>query len=128
MKTAHALAALSITTLIVGSSLLSLSSAEAQRRPLSCRSEESTFVETETKNYWVNICGGDYPGFYVAMEKRRPKNRIRLPLQDYDPQGNYFEAVNGQYLYILAKTPRGMFLTVTQGTRELLREPVLKVW
>ncbi len=103
-------------------------SALAQARPLNCRSSESTFVMTETKNYWINICGGDLPGYYVAMNKKDPSLVIRLPLKEWDPQGNYFEAVNGDYTYILAKTPRGMFLTVSQGYRELLREPVLEMW
>jgi hypothetical protein len=34
----------------------------------------------------------------------------------------------GDVIYILAKTPRGMFLTVTQGSKELLRQPVLRPW
>lgn len=93
-----------------------------------CEEGESTFVITETENYWIYICGGDYPGSYVGVEKQNPSNAIRLPLSDYDPQGNYFEAVNGDVIYILARTPRGTFLTVTQGTEELLREPVLQPW
>ncbi|MDG2991044.1 hypothetical protein L3556_08915 [Candidatus Synechococcus calcipolaris G9] len=99
-----------------------------QGRPLRCQNTESTFVETETKNYWVNICGGDFPAYYVAMNKGDRNQSIRLRLSDYDPQGNYFEAVNQSYIYILSKTPRGMFLTVSQGTKELLREPVLQPW
>lgn len=93
-----------------------------------CQPEESTFVETETEHYWVYICGGDNPVTYVGIDKQDPSFAIRLPLSDYDPQGNFFEAVNGNVSYILAKTPRGMFLTVTQGSQELLREPVLQPW
>lgn len=100
----------------------------AQARPLNCRSSESTFVATETKSYWVNICGGDLPAYYVAMNKQDRSLKIRLPLADWDRQGNYFEAVNGDYTYILAKTPKGMFLTVSKGARELLRENVLVPW
>lgn len=100
----------------------------AQARPLNCRANESTFVTTETKSYWVNICGGDLPGYYVAMNKQDQTLNIRLPLTDWDRQGNYFEAVNGDYTYILAKTPKGMFLTVSKGTKELLREVVLVPW
>lgn len=96
--------------------------------PISCRSGESTFVATETQNFWVFICGGDNPGTYLGVDKSNPRSFIRVPLRDYDRQGNYFEAVNGDFTYILSKTPRGMFLTVSQGTRELLREPVLQPW
>lgn len=114
-------------TLIVALAIAPLP-ALGQTRPLRCQSTESTFVETETQNYWVNICGGDLPAYYVAMNKRDRNQSIRLRLSDYDPQGNYFEAVNQSYVYILSKTPRGMFLTVSQGTKELLRETVLQPW
>ena len=100
----------------------------AQGSSIGCRSSESTFVETETENYWIFICGGDAPATYLGIEKGNPSNAIRLSLSDYDPQGNYFEAVNNDVTYILAKTPRGIFLTVTQGETELLREPVLYDW
>ena len=100
----------------------------AQSSSRACRAGESLFVETETKDYWIYICGGDNPGTYVGIEKRNPTHSIRLPLTNYDPRGSYFEAVNGNVMYILAKTPRGIFLTVTQGSKELLRQPVLKPW
>ncbi len=100
----------------------------AQARPLNCRTSESTFVATQTKSYWINICGGDFPSYYVAMNKKDHKLVIRLPLHDWDQQGNYFEAVNGDYTYILSKTPKGMFLTVSKGYTELLREYVLQPW
>jgi hypothetical protein len=100
----------------------------AQNYSSGCRDGESLFVETETRDYWIYICGGDNPGTYVGIEKQNPRHSIRLPLTDYDPQGNYFEAVNGDVVYILAKTPRGMFLTVTQGSQELLRQYVLQPW
>lgn len=93
-----------------------------------CRTGESTFVATETANFRIYICGGDNPGTYVGIEKRNPSRAIRLQLTDYDPQGGYFEARNEDFTYILAKTPRGMFLTVSQGYEELLREPVLRPW
>jgi hypothetical protein len=100
----------------------------AQSSATGCRDWESTFVATETANYRVYICGGDNPQTYVGVSKRNPRNSIRLPLTDYDAQGNFYAAVNGNVTYMLAKTPRGMFLTVTQGTRELLREPTLQPW
>jgi hypothetical protein len=93
--------------------------------PNYCQSEESLFIVAETKGFWVNICGGDLPHSYVGVSKTNG-NRIRLPLKDYDPQGNYFEAVNGNVSYFLIRgTAKGDFLTVTQGDRELVRQPVL---
>ncbi len=98
----------------------------AQRQPPNyCQRGESQFVVAETKGFWVNICGGDNPQTYVGVSKTDGKS-IRLPLVDYDPQGNYFEAVNGNVSYLLIRgTAKGSFLTVTQGDRELFRQPVL---
>ncbi|MGP1386170.1 MAG: hypothetical protein ACTS2F_21605 [Thainema sp.] len=93
--------------------------------PHYCGPNESVFITAQTQNFIVSICGGDFPSHYVGVDQSNG-NSIRLPLSDYDPQGRYFEAANGDYLYILADTPRGKFLTVTQGTQELLREPVLR--
>jgi hypothetical protein len=87
-----------------------------------CRSAESMFVAAETDNYWVNICGGDRPSHYVGVQKSNPRNSIRVRLSDYEPTGDYFEAVNGDVVYILTTTIRGKYLTVTQGGREILRE------
>ncbi len=90
-----------------------------------CRSGESLFMSIETQDFWVNICGGDLPGSYVGVDKSTG-NAIRLPLKDYDPRGGYFEAVNGDYTYLVVfNTPKGSFLTVTQGSRELLRQPIV---
>ncbi len=102
----------------------------AQKIQNYCKKEESLFVTAETKNFWVSICGsGDTPYTYVGVSKKDRKS-IRIPLKDYDRRGNYFEAVNKEFVYILAKTPKGNFLTVTntKTKRELLREPVLKGW
>jgi hypothetical protein len=87
-----------------------------------CRGSESMFIAAETDNYWVNICGGDFPTHYVGVQKSNTRNSIRVPLSDYEPTGDYFEAVNGDVLYILSRTNKGKYLTVTQGGREILRE------
>lgn len=90
-----------------------------------CKSEESLFLSAETKNFWLNICGGDLPHHYVGVSKKNGK-RIRLPLDDYDPKGNYFSAYNGNVNYlIIFNTPKGNFLTVTEGEKELFREPLI---
>lgn len=93
--------------------------------PNYCQQEESLFIVAETKGFWVNICGGDLPHTYVGVSKTDGKS-IRLPLKDYDQQGDYFEAVNGDVSYLLIRrSAKGDFLTVTQGDRELFRQPVL---
>jgi hypothetical protein len=127
-----------LSTLLIGLGISSLfvSSAWADQKhryiaqnprslPNYCQSQESLFIIAETKGFWVNICGGDLPHSYVGVSKTNG-NRIRLPLKDYDPQGNYFEAVNGNVSYLLIRgSAKGDFLTVTQGDRELVRQPVL---
>ncbi len=87
-----------------------------------CRGVEGAIITVETKNYVVAICGKGEPEFYVGMEKEDPTNSIRLPLTDFSP--TFYSAVNGNTTYVLAKTPKGHFLTVTQGNKELLREVV----
>lgn len=95
--------------------------------PSYCNEFESTFVAVETDNFFVSICGGDVPGTYVGVDKTTGDS-IRLPLFDYSANGGYFEAVNGAYTYILSRTPRGNFLTVSRGTQELLREYTWQNW
>lgn len=98
----------------------------AQQLRTYCRDGESTFVMAETRNFWVNICGGDLPHTYVGVNKRDGRS-IRVPLRDYTEDGDMFEAVNGNVSYLLIRgTPRGDFLTVTQGNRELVRQPILR--
>lgn len=90
-----------------------------------CKPEESLFLSAETKNFWLNICGGDLPHYYVGVSKKNGK-RIRLPLDDYDSKGDYFSAYNGNVNYlIIFNTPKGHFLTVTEGKKELFREPLI---
>lgn len=91
-----------------------------------CYEDESLFVAAETSGYWINICGGDLPHTYVGINKRNG-NSIRLQLSDYADDGSYFEAMNGNVSYLLIRdTPRGSFLTVTRGERELLRQSILQ--
>lgn len=94
-----------------------------------CKNYESVFAAAETKNFYVSICGGHSPYHYVGVSKKTGK-AIRLPLNvnGVDSQGRYFEAVNGNYTYILAESTEGRNLTVSKGYTELLREPVLRGW
>lgn len=91
-----------------------------------CQKNESLFVAAETKDFWVNICGGDKPHTYVGVNKNSGKS-IRLRLKEYDPKGNMFEAFNGNVSYLLIRgTAKGDFLTVTEGEREILRQPIIR--
>jgi len=90
-----------------------------------CKGAEKSLLNVETANYLINICGVTAPEFYVGAEKKDPTKSIRLPLVESSP--TFYRAVNGNTTYILAQTPKGKFLTVTQGGQELLREPV-KGW
>ncbi len=92
-----------------------------------CKDYESVFVAAETKNFYVSICGSHSPYHYVGVSKKTGKS-IRLPLNvdGVDSRGQYFEAVNGKYTYILANSTKGKNLTVSKGYRELLSEPVLR--
>ncbi len=87
-----------------------------------CLPEETLFVTAETDNFYVSICGGDLPKTYVGMSKSDGTS-IRLSIESYDPQGSYFEAINGDVIYLL--TPE--VLEVTQGSEILLSESIL-VW
>lgn len=87
-----------------------------------CQGEEKSLVEMATENYIINICGVTTPEYYVGTEKADPTKSIRLPLTEASP--TFISARNGDVTYTLAQTPRGNFLTVTQGDKELLREVV----
>ncbi|WP_017713310.1 hypothetical protein [Prochlorothrix hollandica] len=90
-----------------------------------CEDWESTYLLAETKNFWVNICGSDYPYTYVGVDKDTGDS-IRLDLSDYAEDGSWFEATNGQYVYsIIFGTTKGDFLTVTRGNQTILREYLL---
>jgi len=87
-----------------------------------CKGAEKTLLVLESKNYVVKICGVTTPEFYVGSEKENPSVFIRLPLKEASP--TFFMALNGDTTYIVAQTARGNFLTVTQGSKELVREVV----
>jgi hypothetical protein len=113
-----------------GLSLSMISPVLSQSIPNYCDQIEesggSTFVLAETKDFYINICGGDLPNTYIGINKKNPDNMIVLPLSDYDPTGDYFEAINGNISYLLIRgTTKGDFLTVTQGEKELFRQPIL---
>jgi hypothetical protein len=91
-----------------------------------CNDGESMFFWAETRDFWVNICGGDFPYYYVGVSKKNTRNSIRLELTDYDQQGTYFQAKNGKVIYeIIMNTAKGSFLLVTEGNKQLVRQPLI---
>jgi hypothetical protein len=90
--------------------------------PNFCQESESTFVMAQTKDFWLNICGGDLPNTYVGVNKRTGA-KIRLPLSSYSSDGLAFTARNGNVQYLITfKTAKGDVLVVLQGQREILRQ------
>lgn len=120
------------TSLLLGVSVSAVKASTNIERPILlaetrnyCNANESVYVLAETQDFWVSICGGDAPYYYVGVDKFTGDS-IRLSLYDYGSSGDWFEAVNGEYSYVLVRdTPRGSFLTVTEGDREILRQPIL---
>jgi hypothetical protein len=109
------------------SSFLTIPVNALESLPNYCQKGETLFVIAETKGFWINICGKDLdtPSTYVGVSKSNGQS-IRLNLIDYEPNGRSFEANNGDVNYLLIHgTPKGSFLTVTQGDdKELVRESV----
>lgn len=99
---------------------------QGQFVPTYCNPGESTFLAVETTSYWINICGVDKPMSYIGVEKGNPQQLIRIPLQSYSLNSPQFTAVNGPYTYILGNSAKGKTLTVSNNSRELLREPILR--
>ncbi|MEB3337098.1 MAG: hypothetical protein VKJ46_06530, partial [Leptolyngbyaceae bacterium] len=93
--------------------------------PNYCNDLGSWVALIETQSFWVSICMENSDrGVYVGVDKQNPSQQIRLPLTE--GQKGFFEAHNGNFMYIVASTPRGKFLTVTEGEKELLRERTLQ--
>ncbi|AFY39551.1 hypothetical protein Lepto7376_3334 [[Leptolyngbya] sp. PCC 7376] len=89
-----------------------------------CDPNDSVFVIAETENFWLNICGGDLPHTYIGVSKDTG-DELRLGLSYYEEDGSYFEAINGDYTYsIIFETAKGSFLSVTQGDKQILQEPL----
>lgn len=80
------------------------------------RSGGSMFVQAETRNFVVLICGGDNPNTYVGVAKNVTTGGITLPLQSYSR--DRFVAVNGDTRYTLTRSE----LIVTRRGNTLVRE------
>lgn len=129
MPTASDLSQITGMPVVIAQSLLDEHMGNTQSVTSYCQEGEQTFLAVETVSYWMSICGGgdlSKPTTYVGVEKSNPQQIIRLPLQDYDLNTPMFTAVNGSYTYIVGNSARGNNLTVSEGSQELLREPILR--
>lgn len=77
----------------------------------------SLFVEAETRNFNLYICGGDYPAYYVGIAKNG-SGGITLPLSNYSR--DRFVARNRDTTYTLTRKQ----LLVTQRGRTIVREAI----
>lgn len=94
--------------------------------PNFCQEAETAYILAETQDYWVNICGGDSPYTYVGVDRKNNRT-IRLPLSEYDPEINQFEAKTGDTTYRLSLgTAKGDVLVVEKGDTEILRQFVIR--
>jgi hypothetical protein len=84
-----------------------------------CQDGESQFISAETRGFWINICGGDLPHYYVGVSKTSGQS-IRIPLEKYSSEE--FVAINEDTRYRL--TPQR--LRVTQGRRTLVNQAVTR--
>lgn len=114
--------------LTLGTTLSVIPEAQAEMFNL-CDETESTFFIAETENYWISICGGDYPYTYVGMNKDNEDLWIRADLVEYGEDGSYFDAVNGEYTYsINLNTAKGSWLSVIDGDNEVILSEYLLDW
>ncbi|MCX7593827.1 MAG: hypothetical protein N2235_08710 [Fischerella sp.] len=97
--------------------------ADGQPLARGCPDGNTTFVEAETKNFIVYICGRQVPDSYVAVA-RNGNNRIALPLQKYshrNVEDSHYVAVNGDIRYLLTRK----LLKVSRDGRNIVKEKVL---
>ncbi|RUT08162.1 hypothetical protein DSM106972_013300 [Dulcicalothrix desertica PCC 7102] len=103
--------------------------AQAQQIRNLCRSNESSFIIAQTKNFLVSICGsGDSALTYVGLDRKTGK-AIRLPLtvDGSKNRGRYFEAVNGEYKYgVSVSGGKNGTLTVRRNNSVILRQALVQ--
>ncbi len=77
--------------------------------PTVCLTNEQVFVQAETRDFWIVICGVAFPQFYLLVKKSKQQESLRLPLQDY--QNQVYTAIQeanyalGGGIYVYTLTP-----------------------
>ncbi|AKG23550.1 hypothetical protein [Calothrix sp. 336/3] len=92
----------------------------ARSYPCPENSGGSVFQASETRNFYVYICGGDLPNTYVGVAKNRNTGGIVLPIRSYN--NSRFVAVNRNVRYTLTRSE----LIVTQNGKVIVRERILR--
>ena len=86
----------------------SISQLSSASRPIACLDNERVFVQAETRDLWIIICGVERPQFYVSVKKSK-QDSLRLPLKEARNQVyTAIKAVNydlGGGVYIYTLTP-----------------------
>ncbi|MEC4894313.1 MAG: hypothetical protein SAL07_20085 [Oscillatoria sp. PMC 1051.18] len=82
------------------------------------------FFAGETKDFWINICGWLYPQFYKGIRKLDGAV-VNVEITEVDLSNNVYQAIDGNIYYVISNTAQGRFLSITQGNRELLKQPLI---
>lgn len=88
-----------------------------------CPKGNNTFVQAETKSFFIYICGHKNPSSYVTVT-RKSNQRINLPLTIWHQNGlraNRYLAINGNIRFILTDK----VLRVSRDGRNVVKEKVL---
>ncbi|MFM7191811.1 MAG: hypothetical protein ACKOX2_13500, partial [Microcystaceae cyanobacterium] len=54
--------------------------------PIACLENERLFVQAETRDLWLGICGIETPQFYLSVKKSNEASPLRLPLKEHQSQ------------------------------------------
>lgn len=120
-----------LITLVIASlprlSLFALSPPTNSVNPLACETDERFFVQAETRDLWIGVCGVDQPQFYISVNKRGEQDSVRLPLQEQRDQVYvakrlaHYSLGGGIYIYTLTAD----FLTISYYGRTVLSQKVV---
>ncbi|MEC4986793.1 MAG: hypothetical protein SAJ37_16300 [Oscillatoria sp. PMC 1068.18] len=82
------------------------------------------FFAGETKDFWINICGWLYPQFYKGVRKLDGAI-VNVEIAEVDLSNHVYQAIDGNIYYLISNTNQGRFLSISQGNRQLLKQPLI---
>jgi hypothetical protein len=90
-----------------------------------CPEGNNTFVEAETVNFIIYICGNNVPASFISIA-RNNQEKITVSLQSYNPrnavEASRYVAVQDDIRYVLTSK----VLRISQDNRTLVKEKVLR--
>lgn len=103
-----------------------ISAIKANGQPLAkgCPQGNNTFVQAETKSFFIYICGSQNPSSYVSVT-RKSNRKINLPLQKWNQNAvktNRYVAISGNIRFVLTNK----VLRVSQNGRNIIKEKVMQ--